>query len=133
VHPASTVLHPLDKFKPGARRASGFSFLASALPNPLRWSSALSLKSPAEAGLSFTPPNKARRVVFTRPLPIVLVGVLRRLLKLIFGQIHKIATEIGVVLKVGPRSWVRIGRSYRETAEERADRESLIRDMMGGQ
>ena len=26
-----------------------------------------------------------------------------------------------------------IGRSYRETAEEGADRESLIRDMMGGQ
>jgi hypothetical protein len=26
-----------------------------------------------------------------------------------------------------------IGRSYRETAEEGADRESLIRDLMGGQ
>ena len=26
-----------------------------------------------------------------------------------------------------------IGRSYRETAEESADRESLIRDLMGGQ
>ena len=26
-----------------------------------------------------------------------------------------------------------LGRSYRETAEEEADRESLIRDLMGGQ
>ena len=56
-------------------------------------------------------------VVFTRPLPIVLVGVLRRLLKLIFGQVHKIATQIGVILKVGPRGWVKLFASARISIE----------------